>query len=67
MYLIAENNVLFEMNSEEVPVCLLAAFYVFNMQYPCDQSYFFIFLSISLFGIKPKKIPAIVESLLLAL
>lgn len=67
-YLIAENTLLCEVLVVEVPLLLLAAYYTFNVVYPHGLTSLFTFLGIYLCDLRPaKKIPAIVDKMLIAL
>lgn len=68
VYLLVESTLIFELSGIEIPVCLLGAYYVFNMEYAHGTKSFFTFLAVCLLDIKPNgKIPLIVENMLIAL
>ena len=59
MGVVVEQAMLFKCTPVEVPVYLLAAYYVYNMQYPEGLESFYMFLEhIVLEKAPPKKLPA---------
>ncbi len=57
MFLVCEKNVITNVPGVEVPVLLLAAYYVYNMQYPPGLKNFFTLLELELCDIIPEKLP----------
>ena len=64
-FLVMDKNILSEINIEDIPVCLLAVFYVFNICYPPGCNNFYCFLEVALLDLKEPSIsvPAAVTNL----
>ena len=51
-FLVMDRKILTEINTEEIPVYLIAVFYVFNICYPAGCNNFYCFLEVSLLNLK---------------
>ena len=61
-FLVVDGQVLCEiMNTFDIPLAILSAFYVFNICYPRGCYNLFCFLETQLLGINPQKIPSSVS------
>ena len=54
-YIVTEGQVLCQMPMEDIPYCLLCAFYAFNMQYTCCCINFYSFVEHLFLGVEPPK------------
>ena len=65
-FLMMDRKILTEINTEEIPVCLIAVFYVFNICYPAGCNNFYCFLEVVLLCLKEPSItiPPAVTNLL---
>ena len=55
-FLVMDRKILSEINIEEVPVYLIAVFYVFNICYPAGCNNFYCFLEVALLNLKEPSI-----------
>ena len=65
-FLVMDRKILTEIDTEEIPVYLIAVFYVFNICYPAGRNNFYCFLEVPLLSLKEPSIsiPPAVSNLL---
>ena len=65
-FLVMDRKILTEINTEEIPLYLIAVFYVFNICYPAGCNNFYCFLEVALLSLKEPSIvipPAVTNPL----
>ena len=65
--LVAEHWVVYKIKLREAQLCLLAAFYAYNMKYPKELGNFYIFLEILFLDQQIKKLPSVLTRLFIQL
>ena len=63
-FLACEKKIICEIPTKEIPISLLAPYYIFNMCYPKGCNNFFSFIEIGLFNINVKNVPYTVGTFL---
>ena len=63
-FLVCEKKVICEIPSKEIPVYLLAPYYIFNMCYPKGCNNFYTFIELGLFNLNTKHVPITVGTFL---
>ena len=65
-FLVMDRKILTEINTEEIPIYLIAVFYVFNICYPAGCNNFYCFLEVVLLSLEEPliTIPPAVSNLL---
>ena len=60
-FIVAEQQVIMKVTGLEAPLLLLMLSYCFDTTYPDGTKYMYCFLEVALFGMKPKKVPSVVD------
>lgn len=66
-YLVVDSIVVDNIRTEDIPFCVLSAYYVFNICYPKGCNNFFSFLEIVILNYSSEKAPPSVKHILAAL
>ena len=60
-FIVAEQQVIMKVTGLEAPLLLLMLSYCFDTTFPDGTKYMYCFLEAALFGMKPKKVPSVVD------
>ena len=64
VYVIAEQTVVCHVSVDTAVVCLLASYFVFNIQYPAGLNNIYTILEVILLKHRPKRVPIVVDRVL---
>ena len=63
-FLVCEKTIICEIKTEEIPIYLLASYYIFNMCYPKGCNNFYAFIESGIFRLRVKSLPITVGTFL---
>ena len=61
--LIIEGQIVCNVKAREAPLCLLSAYYAYNMKYPKGLENFYLFLELVILDKQTKKLPSVLTRL----